>query len=138
MAEQIDSGTGDGAEPIEASAAGSGARFWESDWFTFAANSTHDIVHNLDLESPWLCMPLVVYRVEEPLGDWEAGDIIFTDGLNYLGYAEHSETGPLVSLAKNTSHIVFGNSSRCLSINKSGGLLDMRKACFKAKLVIRY
>ena len=115
-----------------------GERTWESDWFAVGASSAHDFLHNLDLDSPWLCKPSIVLKAITEINGWTPGEIIFQEGMNYNGDTANLEKGWMISLARNSCRVAFGNSLNPLNTAKFGGYSESLYGNFHCKLVISY
>ena len=115
-----------------------GVRTWESEWFPITPNATLNFTHNLGIEEPWLCTPIIALQALTQTGGWQPGDIIFANGANYNGATAHTEIGWITTLGENTCDIVFGNSADLIALKKTGGFLSQPKNYFQGKLVIRY
>ena len=123
---------------IEGSGGPNGERTWESEWFQAAGSSEHDFLHNLNIESPWLCKPVIISRVDTATGGWEVGDILFTEGANYNGHTGSSEVGWTISLSRNNCHVSFGNSPSAMVLKRTSGYIQSARSNFSHKLVISY
>ena len=113
-------------------------RMWESDWFAVSASGTQTVTHDLGLESPWKCTPKVVTKVETPAAGWQTGEIIFSDGTNYVGAGSSAELGWAIAISENEAHMSFGNSPNHIANARGGGFGFLPKANVKCKLVIEY
>ena len=116
---------------IEGGLQGSRERVWAGPRFSAARGSSHSIFHGLNLDSPWLCKPSIVYLLEPSMSGLDSEAVIFSDGMNYEGKASNTEEGWTISLARDICHISFGNG-------KSGLYAGLPRTSFQCRLVISY
>ncbi|WP_027187123.1 hypothetical protein [Desulfovibrio cuneatus] len=117
---------------------GEGFQTWESGWFTIAASKAYTFEHKLNLATPWLVIPRLVFKVIAPQNGWQAGDIVFADGQNYVGATANTEMGWLINLKKDDALVTFGNDSFLAATMKTGGFGALYKSNVEAKLLISY
>ena len=124
---------------IEEALQGSGvARQWQSDWFMIAANGSYSLDHGLGLEFPDKADVRLIGRVKTAASGWQAGDIIFADGCNYVGASGSLEIGWAISLSANTAHVACGNDTGFIKNGKQGGFANLPKANVECRLIIDY
>ena len=111
---------------------------WESGWFQPETNKMRRFFHWLNLESPWLCEPLIVGKVHTAQAGWLKDEIIFTHCSDFYGNTANKEVGWLTSVAQNECRVVFGNAAQFVCAHRDGGYGVLNKANVHCNLVIRY
>ena len=113
-------------------------RTWESDWFQPTPGAAYSFTHGLNLESPWLCEPMIVGKVHTSQAGWLAGEYVFTHGSDFNGTTSYSEIGWLANVTATDCRVTFGNAAQFTCGQKGGGYAVLNKANVYCKMVLRY
>ena len=113
-------------------------RTWEGPWFQPVPGESYSFDHDLDLEHPWRCEPMIVGKVHTSQAGWLVDEIVFTHGSNYNGATAYTEIGWLASITENTCLVTFGNNAQFTCGKRSGGYGTLSKASVMCKMVLRY